>query len=232
MNKKKREPLSVNSKIIRIVIREGTGIFWTSSHHPGEYDYRNRSCYESRCYLQRFFSFKKDGEWSDMNETAQLQLPAFMPHRFPYPIQLLSPTQITGCVLMKVDIFKLERSFKSRTEMKPGNILFPSKHFLRKMNFLLRQKFENDFVGIGSDLVMATARKYFGYYFRHSMLSLNKSAGLGESKYSAKSIISSEPMIHKNGKRFSIRNLGVAPGRKLKLSQSIFYNSIHLIRRK
>src|SRR5690606_39239276 len=59
------------------------------------------TAYQSNLITQRFFLFKRTGEWTDMNETVQFQLTGLYSYKFPYPIQFTSPTELTASVLVR-----------------------------------------------------------------------------------------------------------------------------------
>jgi hypothetical protein len=133
--------------------------------------------YESNSITQRFFLFKKSGEWTDMAETAQFQLPGLASYRFPYPIQFTSPNVLTASVLIRGDPYYTGKIVEIATtdgtwQDNTIEIIF-EEHELS-----VPSEFGNEVVWNGSDLLMATARKYFNHAFRHSILSLTKSAGL------------------------------------------------------
>jgi gliding motility-associated-like protein len=51
---------------------------------------------------EKVFIFKRNGEWTDAQETAQVKIPGYdWSSRFPFPIQLLSSTQLAASIIVK-----------------------------------------------------------------------------------------------------------------------------------
>jgi len=133
--------------------------------------------YESGLITQRFFLFKKEGEWTDMNETVQFQLPSLVSAKFPYPIQFISPTELAAGIVEKTDNYYTGKVIKITSSS--GTWLDVSTDTLFEEDGLTASsEFANALTWNGSDLVMATTRKYFGAAFRNAVLSLTESAGL------------------------------------------------------
>jgi hypothetical protein len=133
--------------------------------------------YESNTLTQRFFIFEKQGEWSNMNETAQFQLPSMPSYKFPFPIQFISPTEMVAGVLLKEDSYYTGKLVQITTSNGTWHDVSTSVLFEDK-ELSVPSEFANELVWNGSELIMATARKSIGYAFRNSIYSLTRSAGL------------------------------------------------------
>lgn len=127
---------------------------------------------------QKFFLFQKNGEWTDMNETIQLDLPGPVPYNYQWlPIQFISPTTITTTLLLQegpgytgkvVEMTTTDGSWQDLTL----TTLYEDKQLS------VPTEFSNGLAWNGSDLITATVRKHIGFAYRNSILSLSQSAGI------------------------------------------------------
>jgi len=134
--------------------------------------------YESNLITQRFFLFRKIGEWADMYETVQFQLPADLAsYRFPYPIEFTSSTEMTAGVLIKEDEYYTGKVIELATSDGTWQDLSVTTLF-EDHELSMPSEFGNGIVWNGSDLLMAAPRKQINHTYRNSVISLTKSAGL------------------------------------------------------
>lgn len=128
-------------------------------------------------YTESFFLFEKNGEWTDMNETVQFQLPDVSSYRISYPIQFTSPKTLTASMLVKEDPYYTGKVIEITTSDGTWRDVTTTTIF-EERELSARSEFGHELVWNGSDLVSATSHKYVGQAFRHSVLSLTRSAGL------------------------------------------------------
>ncbi|SHG44746.1 gliding motility-associated C-terminal domain-containing protein [Chryseolinea serpens] len=126
---------------------------------------------------QRFFVFRKSGEWTDMNETAQFQLSGLWSDKFPYSIALTSPKTIAAAMLIKEGEYYTGKVVEATTTDGSWQDLSVTTLFEEK-GLWTPSEFSNDLVWNGSDLMMAAVEKSAVFGNRNSILSMTKSGGL------------------------------------------------------
>lgn len=133
---------------------------------------------ESNLRGQRFFLFKRSGEWADMYETLNFGLSdSFASSRFPYPIEFTSPTELTAGVLVKEGEYYTGKVIEITTSDGTWQDL-PVSTLIEDHELSTPSEFGNGIVWNGSELLVAAVRKHINHTFRNSVLSLTKSGGL------------------------------------------------------
>jgi hypothetical protein len=130
--------------------------------------------YESNVISQRYFLFKKTGEWADMNETIQFQLPNLASYRFPYSIQFTSAATLAAGLLLKENEYYTGKVIEISTVDGTWSDLSISTLYTDP-ELSIPTEFNNGLIWNGEDIVTASVRKYMGYSYRNVILSLTES---------------------------------------------------------
>lgn len=133
---------------------------------------------ESNSRAQRYFLFRKMGEWADMYETGNFYLPADLASsRFPYPIEFTSATKMTAGLFVKAGEYYTGKVIEMTTSDGTWQDLSIATLF-EEPELSSPPSFGNGMEWNGSDLLMSSVRKPINQTFRNSVLSLTHSAGI------------------------------------------------------
>jgi hypothetical protein len=134
---------------------------------------------------QKFFLFKKNGDWSNAVETAKVAIPELeFSHKNPPPIQFVSPTAFAVGVLLKEGEYYTGKILQiSATD--PDWTGVTSETIYEEPFLYTPSEFANDMIWTGSDLVMSASISASVPNARFSVLSLTESGGLWGSEYHA-----------------------------------------------
>jgi gliding motility-associated-like protein len=130
----------------------------------------------SDTYSNAIFIFKKNGEWSDMTEKANFDLPSST-YRYDYPIEFTSATQLTAGVLVQEGDYHTGKILEMTTTDGTWHDVSVVTLF-EDTELPVPAEFANEVVWNGSDLLMAATRKAVGNTYRNAVVSLTRSGGL------------------------------------------------------